>query len=78
MPEQYKKLFLKKFLDNINNPEVHNGIVIASPSKENPDYFYHWIRDGALCMNTIFKLYENGILNKQELIKYFTNYICPH
>jgi glucoamylase len=34
-----------------------NGAVIASPSKANPDYYYHWVRDGALVMDTIVTLY---------------------
>lgn len=75
MVDQYKKLFLTKFLENLNNPEVHPGLIIASPSKENPDYFYHWIRDAGLCMSTVFKLYEKNIINKKEFIKYFTNYV---
>lgn len=24
------------------------GIVVASPSKDNPNYFYFWLRDGSL------------------------------
>eukprot|EP01013_Petalomonas_cantuscygni_P031379 TRINITY_DN57584_c0_g1_i1.p1 TRINITY_DN57584_c0_g1~~TRINITY_DN57584_c0_g1_i1.p1 ORF type:complete len:512 (+),score=89.60 TRINITY_DN57584_c0_g1_i1:36-1538(+) len=27
-----------------------SGAVVASPSKSNPDYFYHWMRDGSLSM----------------------------
>jgi hypothetical protein len=26
------------------------GLVIASPMKENPDYFYFWLRDGSLVL----------------------------
>lgn len=29
------------------------GIVLASPSESNPDYFYDWTRDTAITMNTI-------------------------
>jgi len=32
------------------NPSTHlqSGLVIASPSKSNPDYFYTWTRDASL------------------------------
>ena len=33
------------FLQNINNHSVYNGLIIASPANNNPDYYYHWIRD---------------------------------
>ena len=36
-----------------------NGAVLASPSQFEPDYYYHWIRDAALTMNTVAHLYED-------------------
>jgi len=66
---------LPKFLQNINNHSVYNGLIIASPSNNNPDYYYHWVRDAAICMNTIFTLYEKNIITKIKLIEYFSNYI---
>ncbi|SCV00933.1 LAME_0G12926g1_1 [Lachancea meyersii CBS 8951] len=33
--------------------QVAEGAIIASPSKQSPDYFYHWIRDGAITANTV-------------------------
>jgi len=68
-------IFLPKFLKNFNNMNVIKGMVIASPSNNNPNYFYHWIRDGAICMNTIFTLYEKKNITKMDMIEYFTNYI---
>lgn len=32
---------------------VNSGVVIASPSVENPDYFYTWTRDSSLVFQTI-------------------------
>jgi len=75
MEKKYTDIFLTKFLNNFNNPEVHKGLIIASPSKDDPNYFYHWIRDAGICMTTIFKLYEKKILSKKEFMNYFTNYI---
>jgi glucoamylase len=33
-----------------------SGLVVASPSKSNPDYFYTWTRDSALVFQTIIDL----------------------
>lgn len=35
------------------------GVVFASPSKKNPDYYYHWIRDGAITINTLVNNHLN-------------------
>ncbi|KAI5286539.1 hypothetical protein KEM54_006695 [Ascosphaera aggregata] len=49
---------LPSILDNIGSSGkkvngAHDGIVVASPSKSNPDYFYTWTRDAALVMKVI-------------------------
>ncbi len=33
------------------------GCVIASPSKDNPNYFFHWVRDAALVTEVVMNLY---------------------
>ncbi|NDG85246.1 MAG: hypothetical protein EBX52_09465, partial [Proteobacteria bacterium] len=33
-----------------------SGAVVASPSRSDPDYFYHWARDGALTMKALADL----------------------
>jgi glucoamylase len=43
---------------NLNNPEVASGVVIASPSRQNPNYFYHWVRDAGLTMMELVQLYQ--------------------
>jgi hypothetical protein len=37
--------------------------VVASPSKQDPDYFYSWIRDASLVMKVITDLYTHGLDN---------------
>nr|QFG74375.1 MAG: glycosyl hydrolase family 15 [Megaviridae environmental sample] len=51
-----KKIILNKILNNIRL--TSNGSIVASPTKNNPNYFYHWIRDSALTMKVIIKEYE--------------------
>ena len=49
---------ITKMTANISPADGAPGAVIASPSRSNPDYYYHWTRDGALVMETVAKLYQ--------------------
>ena len=49
---------LELLLKNINPEGTPAGTVVASPSKSSPDYFYHWVRDAALVMSTIYEAME--------------------
>ena len=40
----------QRLFANVTRADVSPGAVIASPSRQAPDYFYHWVRDGALVM----------------------------
>ncbi|KAL6710044.1 Glucoamylase, intracellular sporulation-specific [Coniothyrium glycines] len=44
---------------NVENTEVAAGTVIASPSQAGPDYWYQWVRDAAITMNTIVDEYAS-------------------
>ena len=52
-----KKVSIEKIFENIGPsavyPSISPGVVIASPSQTHPDYFYQWIRDSALTINSI-------------------------
>lgn len=62
-------------LENIGGAGLHDkrvadGVVIASPSKENPNYFYTWVRDLALTMRSlVYNLQENGNLSLRRTIE---------
>src|SRR5207302_1669839 len=36
------------------------GAVVASPSKADPNYFYHWVRDAAISMYMVVLFYERA------------------
>ncbi|RYZ65613.1 MAG: hypothetical protein EOP05_20345, partial [Proteobacteria bacterium] len=40
------------------------GTILASPSQHEPNYYYYWVRDGALVMQSVLDLYLHG--SKQE------------
>ncbi|KTD67774.1 glucan 1,4-alpha-glucosidase [Legionella steelei] len=44
------------FFANIHS----HGAIVAAPSKQNPDYYYDWIRDSAIAMSLIETWYESS------------------
>ncbi len=62
MEEEFQAAQMR-LVENISPWDGLRGTVIASPSRSNPNYYYHWIRDGALVMKTIFHLSAFGNQN---------------
>jgi len=52
------RIAVSKIIQNISPPGCAPGVVIASPSRERPDYYYHWVRDAALTMDVVISLFE--------------------
>lgn len=59
--------FSKKLLANISAHHTQPGCVIASQSKEEPPYFYHWFRDAALVMLSMMR--SSNIHHQRHLIQ---------
>ncbi len=45
-------------LQNIDRPDSAPGVVVAAASHANPNYYFLWIRDSALTMQVVGKLYS--------------------
>ncbi|KTC90771.1 glycoside hydrolase family 15 protein [Fluoribacter dumoffii] len=58
----------QNFFANIHT----NGAIVAAPSKQNPDYYYDWIRDSAIAMGLIESWYEHShaFTYKERLLTY--------
>jgi len=57
----------------ISQPDTERGVVIASPSRTSPNYYYHWVRDGALTMDVVASLLASGDTSgpwQQKLLDY--------
>ncbi|ORY19259.1 1, 4-alpha-D-glucan glucohydrolase [Clohesyomyces aquaticus] len=76
--EKENKIALQGVLNNIGDrgsqaPGAFPGIIVASPSTDNPNYFYTWTRDSALTMKMLVDefLHGNGGLRSyiQDYIK---------
>jgi len=50
-----------RLMDNISRSDTVRGIVVASPSKQDPNYYYHWVRDAALVMDVVNSLYNREL-----------------
>ncbi|KAJ6028941.1 uncharacterized protein N7446_011718 [Penicillium canescens] len=61
-------------LDNIGSAGAYSasakpGVVIASPSTSDPDYYYTWTRDSALVFKTLIDMFKNGDTALLEVIE---------
>jgi glucoamylase len=70
-----KAIALQGAINNIGGhgsplvPGADPGIVVASPSTDNPNYFYTWTRDSALVYTMLIDEYINGDESIQYLIE---------
>ncbi|KAH8702377.1 putative glycosyl hydrolase, family 15 [Talaromyces proteolyticus] len=65
---------LQGTLNNIGSngtgaPGANAGIVVASPSQTNPDYFYTWTRDSALTFTALIEAFIAGDSSLETLIQ---------
>lgn len=44
---------------NVRGKGVAPGTVVASPSQDEPDYWYQWVRDAAITMDTLVDIYAD-------------------
>ncbi len=49
---------LKTVIENATKPDVMPGLVVASPSRSNPNYYFDWVRDTALTYRALIDFYE--------------------
>ncbi len=68
---------LSHLLANISAPGTAQGSVVASPSKDNPNYFYHWVRDAAITMGALVQRYArtSDTAEKEALSNALMDYI---
>lgn len=65
-PSQQFERSVEVVMQNSTMPDVYPGMVVASPSRVNPNYYFDWVRDTALTYRAIIDLYE---LRKDPKVK---------
>ncbi len=66
---------LNFMLANISRPDAAVGSVVAAPSKMNPNYYYNWVRDAALTMRVIERLYARSDAQHARWGRMLRNYV---
>lgn len=68
---------VERMLANVSPADTARGVVVASPSKDNPNYFYHWVRDAGIVMTSVVDLYqtENDATKKRHYFHMLLDYI---
>lgn len=69
--------------DGLNATGTAPGCILASPDKVKPNYFYQWVRDGAITVTALVQQWERRHSNGDgsdddildDLLKVFLNYI---
>ena len=56
---------LSMIISNATKADVKPGMVVASPSKEAPNYYFDWVRDTALTMRSLIDYYQ--LSNDQKI-----------
>lgn len=67
---------ISKMEANISPSDGERGAVLASPSRNNPNYYYHWVRDAARTMGEIAKLNtDDSVAVKDEYYQRMIDYV---
>ncbi len=64
-----EKVAIKRLLANVSPSDAQLGVIVASPQRENPDYYYHWLRDAAVTAQTLIDLYERTSGNDKKFLR---------
>ncbi|WP_437594806.1 glycoside hydrolase family 15 protein [Sorangium sp. So ce1000] len=54
--ERARELLLK----NVSPPGAIPGAIVASPSRSDPDYYFHWVRDSGIAVKAVLSLYQSA------------------
>ncbi|MBL7555065.1 MAG: glycoside hydrolase family 15 protein [Bdellovibrionaceae bacterium] len=65
-------------LKNTSPADGVKGSVIAAPSKSHPDYYYHWVRDAALVVDSLLNLYLDPRFKNQAVKTQIRAFLLDH
>lgn len=66
--EQQADFSYQRVLEAISPADGARGSVMASPSRSEPNYYFHWIRDAALVMREVWRARERNPSTAQLLL----------
>ena len=65
------KAILENMAPNFNDSNAKAGSILASPSRRDPDYYYHWIRDGSVVMRSLL---DEPSIEPAQIKSLFSNF----
>lgn len=68
----------KHLMANISRSDTPAGFIVASPSKIEPNYYYHWIRDAALVMRSLNLYLTSSNVSFQKQIELYAKLEAAH
>lgn len=68
------KYSINGIISNATRPDVRPGMVVASPSRSNPDYYYDWVRDTALTYSALIDYY--ALTKEAKILKMIKNWVA--
>lgn len=63
-----------KMFANFSPPGSMPGTILASPSTHDPNYYYYWVRDGALVMQSVLDLSNQGSKSARAAMETFVRF----
>ena len=72
-----EKRSIEHLLRNISPQGAAPGTIVASPSKDSPNYYFHWVRDASLTMDQVVWLYSRAHgSQRQAYLKFIHDFIA--
>lgn len=65
-------------LKNTSPQDGARGSVIAAPSRSHPDYYFHWVRDAALVVESLMDVYTDPRFRNSALKKQIRAFFLDH
>lgn len=60
---------ITRLFANISPWDAVPGVVIASPERNSPNYYFHWVRDAALTMDLVTSLYLDSQGSRRQSLR---------
>lgn len=64
--EQTRSFYLGKIDANVSPTRDAKGAIIAATSNNNPNYYFHWVRDAGLVADTLVAAYSSPSFSAEE------------
>lgn len=67
-PLDETQIALSRLLKNISPADARPGAVVAAQTRQNPNYYYHWVRDAGLVVDSLVSVYATSTDENQKAV----------